>query len=288
MPTAESIARLQDRADRRAGRPPGHQLRLAEKRQSALEQAAAEAAAKAAQQAAEQAAAGGRGGGRAGRAAGRRAGRRRRPPRRRRSRPPGGRQAAPTKAPAADRRRTRRRRPRRRRRPPPRRRPRRRRRRRPRPRPRTRHAHRRPARPRPRPDPGPDDHARTRARRRAGDRRGRGHRVRDRPDRRPLQVGRRGPRRLGLLGPDRGRLGQGRQVPAALLGRAVHRLHAASPRPSWPPATWCSGVEQQPELDLPRGPLRGRRPDDPRPRTGRPVVQESIYSWTAPNFFARP
>ncbi len=24
------------------------------------------------------------------------------------------------------------------------------------------------------------------------------------------------------------------------------------------------------------------------PRTGRPVVQESMYSWTAPNFFARP
>jgi cell wall-associated NlpC family hydrolase len=24
------------------------------------------------------------------------------------------------------------------------------------------------------------------------------------------------------------------------------------------------------------------------PRTGRPVVQESMYSWTTPNFFARP
>ena len=24
------------------------------------------------------------------------------------------------------------------------------------------------------------------------------------------------------------------------------------------------------------------------PRTGRPVVKESIYSWTTPNFFARP
>ncbi len=24
------------------------------------------------------------------------------------------------------------------------------------------------------------------------------------------------------------------------------------------------------------------------PRTGRPVVEESMYSWTAPNFFARP
>ena len=24
------------------------------------------------------------------------------------------------------------------------------------------------------------------------------------------------------------------------------------------------------------------------PRTGRPVVKESMYSWTTPNFFARP
>jgi hypothetical protein len=24
------------------------------------------------------------------------------------------------------------------------------------------------------------------------------------------------------------------------------------------------------------------------PRTGRPVTQESMYYWTAPNFFARP
>ena len=47
-------------------------------------------------------------------------------------------------------------------------------------------------------------------------------RLRRRADRRPVQVGRLGPERLGLLGPHRGRVGRGRQVAAALLGRAVH------------------------------------------------------------------
>ena len=93
----------------------------------------------------------------------------------------------------------------------------------------------------------------------------RGHRLRPRPAGRAVRVGRGRSQRLGLLGPDHGRLGRGRQVAAPLLGGAVR---AVDPDLAEQPAAGrpgLLGLLEQRLVDLPRGALRRERPDHPRP-----------------------
>ena len=61
---------------------------------------------------------------------------------------------------------------------------------------------------------------------RPGGWRGGRDRLRASPDRRPVPVGRRRARQVGLLGPDHARVAGGRRLAAALLSGPVRRLHA--------------------------------------------------------------
>ena len=72
------------------------------------------------------------------------------------------------------------------------------------------------------------------------------HRLRPLADRRPLRVGRGRTRLVGLLRADHGRLARRRHLAAALLGGAVHPVHAGSPRASCGPATSSSGARRAP------------------------------------------
>ena len=116
---------------------------------------------------------------------------------------------------------------------------------------------------------------------RPGRRRGRG-RVRPRPARRAVRLGRRRTGLVGLLGPDHGRVGSGRQVAPALLRRPVRAVDAdlgqrpAARRPG------LLGIVEQRRLDLPRRAVRRRRHDHPRPAHRPAGDQESMYYWIPP------
>ena len=107
--------------------------------------------------------------------------------------------------------------------------------------------------PTPTPTPTPDAHAHggphadgdaDHPTARPGRWRGGRDRLRPGPDRRPLPVGRRRARQVGLLGPDHARVAGGRRLAAALLSGSVRRRPRRSPRATCSPVTSCSGARR--------------------------------------------
>ena len=90
-------------------------------------------------------------------------------------------------------------------------------------------------------------------------------RLRAGPDRRPLPVGRRRARQVGLLGPDHAARGRRAAISLPHYSAAsttpstpISEGHAAARRPG------VLGLLEQPVVDLPRRPVRRRRDDHPR------------------------
>ena len=101
-------------------------------------------------------------------------------------------------------------------------------------------------------------------------------------------MGGRRPGRLGLLGPHRGCLGKGgKYLPHYSVAQFTGstRITAAQLAPG-DLVFW--GSSSNPSSIYHVGLYVGDGQMIHAPRTGRPVVKESIYSWTTPNFFARP